>query len=104
MNENDIVALMRAADMLKAMSNPYRLSILCMLGDGEHTVTELTEFTGLSQSALSQHLARLRARDLVSTRKNHQNVYYTLKSEEVKEVIATLHKLYCGDIGNEDGA
>ncbi|UJF22235.1 ArsR/SmtB family transcription factor [Shewanella sp. OMA3-2] len=84
-----------AAKWLKAIANPYRLMILCLLLDKELSVTELNETVPLSQSALSQHLAVLRAEDLVNTRKSSQVVFYALKNEQVTEVISILHRRYC---------
>jgi DNA-binding transcriptional ArsR family regulator len=84
-----------AAKWLKAIANPYRLMILCQLLENELSVTQLNENVPLSQSALSQHLAVLRAEDLVATRKSSQIVYYTLKNEQVTEVISILYKRYC---------
>ncbi|MGZ9896723.1 ArsR/SmtB family transcription factor [Shewanella gaetbuli] len=84
-----------AAKWLKAIANPYRLMILCLLLEKEMSVTELNETVPLSQSALSQHLAVLRTEDLVATRKSSQIVYYTLKNEQVTEVMSILHRRYC---------
>ncbi|WP_076416480.1 metalloregulator ArsR/SmtB family transcription factor [Shewanella sp. UCD-KL12] len=84
-----------AAKWLKAIANPNRLMILCLLLDNELSVTALNETVPLSQSALSQHLAVLRAQDLVSTRKSSQVVYYSLKNEQVTEVISIMHKQFC---------
>ncbi|MDR8525841.1 MULTISPECIES: ArsR/SmtB family transcription factor [Shewanella] len=84
-----------AAKWLKAIANPYRLMILCLLLDKELSVTELNKTVPLSQSALSQHLAVLRSEDLVATRKSSQVVYYALKNEQVTEVISILHRKYC---------
>ncbi|TDW59474.1 DNA-binding transcriptional ArsR family regulator [Oceanimonas baumannii] len=85
----------KAVKLLKALANERRLFILCHLLDNELSVGEMNQFLGLSQSALSQHLAILRNDDLVSTRKEAQTVYYSLKSDEVREMIALLHRLYC---------
>lgn len=85
----------RAIPLLKALSNEKRLFILCHLYNGELTVGELTERVGLSQSALSQHLAILRTEGYVKTRKEAQMVYYSLDSEEVTQVMGLLHQLYC---------
>lgn len=86
----------RASALLKAMSNERRLLILCFLGLGERSVGELEQMVELSQSALSQHLARLRRDGLVKTRRSAQNIYYSLDGEEAKAVMATLHAIYCG--------
>ena len=84
-----------AADLLKAMANEHRLAILCRLAMGEASVGELTAAAGLSQSALSQHLARLRAKGLVSTQRASQQIFYALASEEAKRLLETLHGIYC---------
>ncbi len=85
----------RASSLLKAMSNEHRLMVLCQLLHSEKSVGELEEIIGLSQSALSQHLARLRKDDLVTTRRSAQTIYYSLAGEEAKRVIETLYGLYC---------
>lgn len=85
----------RASALLKALSNPHRLMILCRLQTGELSVGELEKLVGLSQSALSQHLARLRRQGLVKTRRAAQVVYYSLAGGEATAVIETLHGLYC---------
>lgn len=87
-----------AARLLKAMANEHRLMILCQLGRGEKTVGELAALVDLSQPALSQHLARLRAARLVSTRRVSQTIHYALSSPEATQVIETLAHLYCPDI------
>jgi len=84
-----------AVALLKSMANQRRLFILCHLHERELSVTELMERVGLSQSALSQHLALLRREQLVKTRKEAQTVFYSLNSEEVQRVIGLLHELYC---------
>jgi DNA-binding transcriptional ArsR family regulator len=86
----------RASTLLKAMSNQHRLMILCQLVPGEKCVGELEQIVGLSQSALSQHLARLRRDNLVSTRREAQTIHYSLAGEEASAVIETLYGLYCG--------
>ena len=98
-NDIDVAAMVTnaesAAKWLKAIANPYRLMILCLLLHKELSVTELNATVPLSQSALSQHLAVLRAEDLVDTRKSSQIVYYKLKNEQVTQVISILHSRYC---------
>jgi len=78
------------------MGNERRLLVLCQLQEGEKSAGELEKLVGLSQSALSQHLARLRRDGLVSTRRAAQTIYYSLAGEEARAVIATLYDLYCG--------
>ncbi|GLP97152.1 ArsR/SmtB family transcription factor [Paraferrimonas sedimenticola] len=84
-----------AVVLLKAMANERRLSILSyLLSKEEMCVGEMNEKLGLSQSALSQHLAWLRKDELVGTRKEAQTVYYSLKSEKVREMMGLLNRLY----------
>ena len=85
----------RASALLKAMGNTHRLMILCQLVEGEKCVSEMERVIGLSQSALSQHLARLRRDNLVATRRSAQTIYYSLAGREAREIIATLYDLYC---------
>jgi len=84
-----------AAAMLKCLSNPHRLLVLCQLGDGEMQVSELQQHIGLSQSALSQHLARLREDALVSARREGTAVFYRIENLAVAKIIATLADIYC---------
>ncbi len=86
-----------ATKQLKALANVNRLMILCILSEGELSVSELNEMIDLSQSALSQHLAKLRADELVATRRESQTIYYSLKEGVAKEIINTLHDYYCAD-------
>ncbi len=85
----------RASTLLKAMSNEHRLLVLCQLANGEKSVGQLEKLIGLSQSALSQHLARLRRDSLVQTRRAAQTIFYSLNGHEASEVIGTLYGLYC---------
>lgn len=85
----------QASGLLKAMSNQHRLMILCQLVHMERSVGELEAIVGLSQSALSQHLARLRRDKLVKTRRQAQTIYYSLAGEQAIAVIETLYGLYC---------
>ncbi len=84
-----------AADFLKSMANECRLIVLCELVKGERTVGELEAVVGLSQSALSQHLAKLREARLVKTRRQSQTIHYSLADTGVKRLIGVLYDLYC---------
>ena len=85
-----------AVVLLKALANERRLFILCyLLNEGEMCVGEMNKKLGLRQSALSQHLAWLRKDNLVTTRKEAQTVFYSLKSDEVREMIHLLNNIYC---------
>jgi DNA-binding transcriptional ArsR family regulator len=85
----------RATTLLKAMSNEHRLVILCQLVQGEKCVGELETVIGLSQSALSQHLARLRRDHLVKTRRSAQTIFYSLAGGEADALIHALYDIYC---------
>ncbi|MBL4618318.1 MAG: metalloregulator ArsR/SmtB family transcription factor [Robiginitomaculum sp.] len=85
----------QASALLQAMSNPKRLLVLCILAEDEQSVGALAKQVGLSQSALSQHLARLRDDGFVSTRREAQTVYYSVSGTEVKAVLGALHGIYC---------
>ncbi|WP_431854951.1 ArsR/SmtB family transcription factor [Azospirillum sp.] len=96
MNELEGRHIRSAARLLKALANERRLAILCHLGRGEMRVGVLADAVGLSQSALSQHLAKLRADGLVRTRREGQTIVYALASADVSAVIGVLAELYCG--------
>lgn len=85
-----------AARLLKAIGNEKRLQVLCLLAEGERSVSEINALLDLSQSALSQHLAVLRSEGLVRARRDGQNIYYTLVPGPAAEVMRTLHAIYCG--------
>jgi DNA-binding transcriptional ArsR family regulator len=93
-----------AAGLLSAMANPKRLMILCSLVEGEVPVGVLATQVGLSQSALSQHLSKLRAQRLVKTRRDAQTIYYSSTSESVKKVLATLEDIYCQQQSSKSAA
>jgi len=90
------VDALRAAGLLKSMSNPARLVILCQLAEGERSVGELERAVGLSQSGISQHLAVLRRGAVVCSRRVGQTVLYSLASRDVTILMATLHDVFCG--------
>jgi DNA-binding transcriptional ArsR family regulator len=84
-----------AASLLKIMANDRRLLVLCELADaGERSVTELETVSGLSQSALSQHLAKMRHHGIVKTRRSAQTIYYSLASHEARVLIEVLCRLF----------
>jgi ArsR family transcriptional regulator, virulence genes transcriptional regulator len=85
----------RAAAMLKCLANPHRLMILCTLCEGELSVGALNARIPLSQSALSQHLAVLRAERLVDTRREAQTIYYSVRPGPALDVIRVLHDHFC---------
>jgi DNA-binding transcriptional ArsR family regulator len=85
----------KAAGLMKALSNAARLTILCRLHAGECAVGTLQDCVGLSQSALSQHLARLRKDGLVATRREAQTIYYRIADDSAIRIIRALYALYC---------
>jgi ArsR family transcriptional regulator, virulence genes transcriptional regulator len=87
----------QATRLLTAMANSKRLLILCHLLDREMNVTELGDKVGLGQSPLSQHLSKLRAWDFVKTRRDGQQVHYSLASDAVRQVLTTLYGIYCAE-------
>jgi len=84
-----------AAALLKALAHPARLQVLCRLVEGEASVGELQPLTGLSMSALSQHLAVLRELALVRTRREAQTIYYEVAQSPALGVLRALHDAYC---------
>ena len=86
------------ADLLRALGNQRRLMIMCKLAEhGEMTVGDLADEVGLSQSALSQHLARLREESLVAFRREAQSAWYRIADPRCETLLATLYQLYCSD-------
>ena len=84
-----------ATRQLKALANVNRLMILCILCEKELSVTELNDQLDISQSALSQHLAKLRDDEIVSTRRESQTIYYSIADGVAKDIIQVLHDFYC---------
>lgn len=85
-----------ASNLLKALANAQRLRVLCLLVEREMSVGQINEqLPDLSQSALSQHLAKLREEELVLTRREAQTIWYTLKQGPVEQIITTLYGIYC---------
>lgn len=86
----------KASALLKALANEKRLAIVCILCRSEKNVGELEQVIGLSQSALSQHLARLRRDGVVETRREAQTIYYSIKDPSVPLLLECLSKIYGG--------
>ena len=90
----------QAVGLLKSMANECRLLVLCHLAtEGELSVGQLQDRVGLGQSALSQHLAKLREEGLVETRKESQTVFYRVDDPKAEQVLALLHDLFCPELG-----
>lgn len=93
---DEIMASAReASEFLKALSHEARLVILCLLVEGEKSVSEIEQLLSLRQPAVSQQLARLRSDKLLETRRDGKNIYYSLARPEVREIIAALHAAFC---------
>jgi len=84
-----------ASELLKLLGHPDRLMVLCQLKAGEQSVGELSESVGIKQSALSQHLARMRHLGVVESRRDAQTIYYSLAGDKVKRIVALVYELYC---------
>ncbi len=87
----------QVAAILKQLSNPYRLMILCCLSDNELTVGDLNQKIELSQSALSQHLAKLRESEIVATRRESQTIYYRISNEKIESLLKVLQEKFCSN-------
>ncbi len=92
-----------ASKLLTALANERRLLILCQIASREMSVGEIQDLIGISQSALSQHLAVLREQGLVETRRVAQTIYYRLASPAAQRVIETLADIYCPPAGKRKG-
>ena len=92
-----------AAILMKALANEHRLLILChLIAEEEMSAGMLVERVGLSQSALSQHLAKLRAEGLVSFRRESQTLYYRIADPKAGQVLELLRDLFCPDLEPAD--
>lgn len=88
----------QASRALKAMSHPLRLKILCVLGDKEISVQEIVESVGTSQSNISQHLAILRDKGVLRTRKDANRVYYRVSDTRTLQLIGMMRDVFCSFI------
>ena len=88
-------AVDQAGELMKALSSPHRLLILCRLIDGEKSVGQLAEFLGIRDSTVSQHLALLRRDGIIANRRDGQTIWYRIESESAREVVSVLYAHYC---------
>jgi DNA-binding transcriptional ArsR family regulator len=93
----------QACGLLKILANPDRLLLLCRISQGELCVGDLEMETGIRQPTLSQQLTVLREEQLVATRREGKQIFYSLSSKEAIVLIQALHNLYCLDIKNRKG-
>ena len=85
----------QASDLMKSLSNPHRLLIVCQLLDGERSVNDLAEFLGIRGTTVSQHLALLRKDGIVIPRRDGQTIWYSIGSDAARKILETLYVLYC---------
>lgn len=85
----------RAAFSLKAMSHPLRLKILCVVGEKELAVQDIVEYVGTTQSNVSQHLAKLRDKDILASRRDANRIYYRVKDERTLRLIEMMRDVFC---------
>ena len=88
-------AASNAAAVLRSLSHPDRLMLLCQLSQGERSVGELEELLGIGQPNLSQQLGVLRAEGLVETRREGKRIFYSVKDPKALQLLGTLYELYC---------
>ena len=97
--DNDFIeSAIEAAKLLKTLSHPNRLLVLCYLSEREMSAGELVLKSNLSFSAFSQHLAILRKAELIKTRRNAQTIYYSIKDPSVLKILLVLKELYCNNL------
>lgn len=106
MNEETLVnpeqmasAAAQASELMRTLGHKDRLMILCHLISGEKSVGELAGLLEIPQSPLSQHLARMRKENLVTTRREAQSIYYSIASNEASRMVELMHELYCSEPG-----
>jgi DNA-binding transcriptional ArsR family regulator len=88
----------KASDVLKALAHENRLLMLCLVAERERSVMEIETILSMRQPAVSQQLARLREDGLVTTRRDGKAIYYSLASEEVRQIMAVLYEIFCSDV------
>ncbi len=85
----------RAAFALKAMSHPLRLKILCAVGESELSVQSIVDCVGTTQSNVSQHLARLRDKEILASRRDANRIYYRVKDERTLRLVEMMRDVFC---------
>jgi len=85
------------ADFLKGLASPQRLLVLCALAEGEHSVSQLIARTGIAQTSMSQHLAKLREEGIVDFRREHRTLFYFISHPAVTELMTVLYNCFCGE-------
>ena len=87
-----------AALFLSGMASPHRLLILCQLLEGEKSVSELIAATNMAQTSMSQHLSKLKKEGIVTFRRDHRTLYYSISNEAVIRVMEALYETFCKEV------
>lgn len=87
--------IMQASQAIKAIAHPLRLKILCVLGDKEVSVQDIVDYVGTSQSNISQHLAILRDKGVLTTRKDANRVYYRIGDPRTIKLVGMMREVFC---------
>lgn len=87
--------ILLAAQAMKAIAHPLRLKVLCVLGDGERSVQEIVDHVGTTQSNISQHLAILRDKGVLATRKDANRVYYRIGDLRTVKLVGMMREVFC---------
>ncbi|MGV3742472.1 MAG: metalloregulator ArsR/SmtB family transcription factor [Burkholderiaceae bacterium] len=90
-------AALQATGLLKVLANPDRLLLLCQMTQGEYCVADLEELTGIKQPTLSQQLTVLREEEMVNTRREGKQIFYSIASREAMAVMQVLYEQYCAN-------
>ena len=86
---------LKAANFLKGIASQHRLVILCQLVEGEKSVTQLIAATSLPQTSMSQHLSKLKEENIVTFRRDHRTLYYSIKNEAILKIMDVLYHEFC---------
>ena len=97
-------AALQATGLLKVLANPDRLLLLCQMTQGEYCVADLEKMTGIRQPTLSQQLTVLREEEMVNTRRDGKQIFYSIASKEALAVMQVLYELYCGNRKSRKGS
>lgn len=97
-------AALQATGLLKVLANSDRMLLLCQMTQGEYSVGDLEELTGIKQPTLSQQLTVLREEEMVVTRREGKQIFYSIASKEAMAVLQVLYELYCKDRKDKKGA
>lgn len=104
LKNNDLIEhdgdIERAAFALKAMSHPLRLKILCAVGEQELAVQDIVDYVGTTQSNVSQHLAKLRDKNILASRRDANRIYYRVKDDRTLKLIEMMRDVFCSNGSN----